>query len=639
MCRGNTTGRLIAALAAAVLAWPALAQTPKPDWRKIGNAALDLSLPAVATGPIERIWYSEDGERLYARAAADRTFVTRDMEAWAPVPRELAGPLPAVDAVAAVLPEAGARVRGIRTIPTRAYAIGRFVYRSDDGGAHWASLTNFKGVSILGDGLRDLAVSPRDADEIVVATVSGVWRSLDGGQSWTGMNQDLPNLPVWRILGTPANGRGLRLSVRVLESSGAFEWQPGEKLAWRPVQDADFDRDRQLRTAWTATLGATITAVASSGDYDYAGSSDGRLWVSADRGRSWTQGPDQFAAPVEAIFVDSRNPHLALAALGGRFASAPATARAPHLLRTINAGGFWDDLTANLPDVPAYGVVADRATGAVYVAGERGVFMAFEDLAGAGSPAQWSSLADGLPSARATDVRLDAAGNQLYAAFEGYGVYGASAPHRVRSPRLVSAADLSDRAAAPGALLTVVGANVRSARAGAINTPVLARSDAKSEIQIPFEARGSMLSLALDAAGGPLTFGVPLQAAAPAIFVDSEGAPMVLDADNGVLLDPMRPARSNARIQILATGLGAVKPEWTTGLPAPVENPPAVVAPVRALLDRVPVEVTRATLAPGYVGFYLIEIQVPKLVNYGPAELYLEVNGQASNRVRIYVEP
>ena len=58
-----------------------------------------------------------------------------------------------------------------------------------------------------------------------------------------------------------------------------------------------------------------------------------------------------------------------------------------------------------------------------------------------------------------------------------------------------------------------------------------------------------------------------------------------------------------------------------------------------AYLDRAPVEVTRAVLAPGYIGFYLVEIAVPKLVNYGPAELYIDVDGASSNRVRVYIEP
>ena len=67
--------------------------------------------------------------------------------------------------------------------------------------------------------------------------------------------------------------------------------------------------------------------------------------------------------------------------------------------------------------------------------------------------------------------------------------------------------------------------------------------------------------------------------------------------------------------------------------------PHAVVASVRALLDRNPVQVTRAILYPTYIGMYLVEIEIPNIVNYGPAELYIEVDGQPSNRVRVYIEP
>ena len=114
---------------------------------------------------------------------------------------------------------------------------------------------------------------------------------------------------------------------------------------------------------------------------------------------------------------------------------------------------------------------------------------------------------------------------------------------------------------------------------------------------------------------------------------------MVLDAESGVMLDALSPAKSGNRIQILAAGMGKVRPEWPAGVAAPLEAPPAVVARVRAWLDRNPVEVTRAVLAPGYVGFYLIEIELPKIVNYGPAELYIEADGRESNRVRLYIEP
>ena len=114
---------------------------------------------------------------------------------------------------------------------------------------------------------------------------------------------------------------------------------------------------------------------------------------------------------------------------------------------------------------------------------------------------------------------------------------------------------------------------------------------------------------------------------------------MILDGDTGLTLDARNTARSNSRIQLLATGLGKVRPDWPTGIAAPIENPPTVAARVQVYLDRVPVEVTRATLAPGYIGLYLIELQLPPVVNAGPAELYIAADGQESNRVRIYLEP
>jgi len=112
-----------------------------------------------------------------------------------------------------------------------------------------------------------------------------------------------------------------------------------------------------------------------------------------------------------------------------------------------------------------------------------------------------------------------------------------------------------------------------------------------------------------------------------------------MDADSGILLDTSKPARANTRIQVLSTGFGRVKPDWPTGLAAPLTDPPRVAAQVHAYLDRIPLEITQAVLAPGYIGFYLIEIQLPQVLNAGPAELVLEAEGQQSNRVRLYIRP
>jgi len=283
-------------------------------------------------------------------------------------------------------------------------------------------------------------------------------------------------------------------------------------------------------------------------------------------------------------------------------------------------------------------VTADRASGAVYIATDTGVFFTMTDLAAAGSPTSWASLSEKLPPA-ATDVKLDAGANQLYVALDGYGVYATIAPHRFRDARVVNAADYSSRPTAPGALLSVLGTRVESAMSANTVVPVLDASNTASQIQVPFEATGNTFSLSLNAAAGRLTVGLPLQSVSPAIFVDPEGTPLVMDADTGVLLDSTKPAHANSRVQILTTGLGLVKPDWPTGLAAPQADPPRVVAPVRAYLDRVPVDVTQASLAPGYIGFYLIEVQLPQILNAGSAELFVEAEGQQSNRVRLYIEP
>lgn len=247
----------------------------------------------------------------------------------------------------------------------------------------------------------------------------------------------------------------------------------------------------------------------------------------------------------------------------------------------------------------------------------------------------WTLLRAGL----AADVALDANANQLLVAFEDAGLFAALAPHRLRDPRVVSAADRIARAAAPGSLLSVIGARVRTATIGDRNAPVLAVSDIESQIQVPFDASGTSVQLAAATAAGNRRLDLTLLPASPSIFVDREGAPLVLNADTGLVLDAGAPARSGARLQILATGLGRVQPEWPTGLAAPLENAPVVVTPVQAYLDREPLEVTRATLAPGYIGMYLVEVKMPALVNRGPAELYIEAQGHPSNRIRIFLEP
>ena len=643
MCR-RTTVRIaaIGGLAIGLAALPLrVAAQMAVAWRHVGNSAMALALPSLATGAVDRVWYSPDGSSLYARTASGRLFQTSDFEQWRLVTDAKVTPPAEEEPPAPTAPESNFKLAA-GGAAGRLYGVGRDAYRSDDGGDSWVNLTSYKGTSLLGTGLASAAASPSDPDEVTVASATGVWRSVDGGLSWTGLNDFLPNLPSGHLLGLPSGTRGVRLSVA--NSAGEIEWAPGEKTAWKPVDVAsggsDVVRDENQKNALSEVLKHSLTAIATAKDYIYAGDSDGRLRVSTDAGVSWgAVSKVGDSGKVEAIWVDPNDPRVAVAALSARTTGAPSSTKPSYVLRTMNGGGFWDDITANLPDMAsAHGVTADRASGAVYVATDMGIFFTATDLGSAGRPGAWTSLSDSLPAAAATDVKLDAGGNQLYVALDGYGVYTAIAPHRLRDARVVSAADYSAKPAAPGALLSVLGARVESASSDDVTAPVLDASDTASQIQVPFSATGNTVSLSLDAAAGPLSFQVPLRSVSPAIFVDPEGTPLIMDQASGVLLDASKPARASSRIQVLATGFGQVKPDWPTGLEAPLNDPPRVAATVRAYLDGSPVEVTQASLAPGYVGFYLIEIQIPRILNAGAAELYLEAEGQQSNRVRLYVE-
>lgn len=637
MCKKTTVWRAVAVVFAATVAQ---GQNP-PSWRHIGNSVIDRSVAGPASGPVDRVSYSPDGSSLLVRTESGRLFKTSDFETWTPAPgtgngagSDTNNPT-AASANALRLPESAALVRTPSQTSPRLYAFGQYAYRSDDGGASWENLTQFRSSSIVGDGLRDLAVSPANEAEITVGTDAGVFRSLDGGKSWSSLNQGLPNLPAMRLLSLPSGDHGVRLA---LADATVVEWAPGQKQAWLPVEDTNLADELQLRDTLSAQRGALVTAVESSGDFIYSGMSGGRLSVSADGGLTWRSFTANDGGLVEGFWVDAANPRTALAVLGSRLPDTTSSSTPPHVLRTENGGAFWDDLTANLPDIAGHGIAADLATGAIYVATDRGVYFTYADLQGLGPSQPWTAL-PGLPQAAVMDVKLDAQGNQLWAALEGFGVYSTLAPHRLRDPRVVSSADFAARAAAPGSLVSVLGARVQAAQAGDLAAPVLAANDAESQIQIPFEARGSSLSLAVDAPSGRKIFPpLPLETAAPAIFVDHDGSPMLLDAASGVILNAMTPAHSNSHIQILATGLGRVKPDWPTGLAAPVENPPQVVGTVTAYLDRQPIEVTSAVLAP-YVGFYLVDVEIPKITDYGPAELYIQMDSQTSNRVRVYIEP
>jgi uncharacterized protein (TIGR03437 family) len=604
-----------------------LGASAQTDWRRIGTSAIESHLAGPASGPVANVWYAADGSALYARTISGRTLATEDFENWEPA---AAAPDPPATFPREPVrkPELAARYFSTSASSQEIWGLGRQLYRSDDGQS-WQTLTSYRLESVVGGGIRGVAIAPNDPGQLVVANESGVWRSMDAGLTWASLNLLLPNLSVERILATPSGGHPAQILAGDL---GVLELLPGSAL-WRAGSPSWPQYDALRKQNYSVKVQAAVTAYAESGDgrQVYAGADDGRIWRSVDGGGSFPTTSATLPVPghrVQRLWVDPANPLVALAALAGD---------GPHVLRTFDGGNFWEPLdSASLPAAEANSVTADAAAHAVYVATDKGVYWTSFDLESGVSTSNltWTNVSERLPQARAVDVALDAAGVQLYAALEGYGVYGAAAPHRATGLRLVNTADFSTRAASPGSLVSILGQKVNAVTSGTMQYPLWNNS----QIQVPFEAVGPTVSLALDTSAGRMTRDLQVLPVSPAIFVGSDGVPMILDADSGMPLEG-NVARPGQRLEVLLNGLGKVRPDWPTGVAAPDVNTPEVVARVQAYLDRSEVSVARATLAPGYVGYYLVEVQLPVVANYGAMELFVTADGQESNHVQIVIAP
>ena len=587
-----------------------LAPNSVPVWRKLGNESVGLNLAGPAGGSVQSVWFSPTGNSLFARTGSGEVFVTSDFSHWAASKSPLA---PTSDPLAAKHFAGG-----------RYYALGSDIEASDDNGVTYFSLTSYHGASIIGPHPHALAISPGDSRQLVVANDYGVWRSVDSGLSWSSLNENLPNLPMRKLLVGAANG-AMRAQV---DGIGLVELPPAAAAAHANWILSAAQVDNTVERRVSAALGTQLSAFAGSHGTWYAGATDGRLWTSVDQGSHWTPGPAA-GGRIESI-VTGDTPHSALMVVAVTDSAVP---NSPRVLRSIDDGATWEDISASLAEGAVHGVAVDAASGVAYVAGDRGVYTARVDMTSSAPVSQWQML-PGLPEARAMDVYLDVVRNTLYVALDGYGLYAAPSPYKTPAVRVLTAADEPARAAAPGGLLHVQASGLAQVKSETGELAVISTTQAAAVVQVPFEASGSTLALTVRSSLGESRMSLPLHAVAPAILVDGDGLPVVVDAASGLTLDARNMARSGERIQVFASGLGKVNPEWQAGVPAP-EDPPVVVARVEAKLNGIPVEVSRATLVPGYVGLYLVEFDVPALVNAGAADFSLQVNGEESNHVKL----
>ena len=238
--------------------------------------------------------------------------------------------------------------------------------------------------------------------------------------------------------------------------------------------------------------------------------------------------------------------------------------------------------------------------------------------------------------------------------------------YRVRSVQSTSAcncaatnaASYSVYGVAPGGIVALWGNNLASGTVTAPNSFPLPRSLGGTSVtfngipaplffvspgqvnaQVPFELAPGSAMAEVTSAAGVTSILVAVQAAGPGIFTlnkQGTGDGAILDAQNYRQITAANPALPGEWIQIYGTGLGAVQQAVTTG-DVPPAPPPQTNARVEVLIDGVPLAADWAGLAPGWVGLYAVNVQLPANIAAGSHRIQLSMGAALSNTATIPV--
>jgi|SRR5271157_189498 len=163
-------------------------------------------------------------------------------------------------------------------------------------------------------------------------------------------------------------------------------------------------------------------------------------------------------------------------------------------------------------------------------------------------------------------------------------------------------------------------------------------SPGQINVQVPWELQGqSSVAMKVTVAGNTAdlqsnVYTVPLATYAPAFFLNSGTVADALDNTTGALITTANPATASEILQLYANGLGPVTNPQSSGDPASASPLSQTTSPVTVTIGGLPAKVFGGNgfLAPGFVGLYQINIQVPSGLSPGPQPIAISVGGQTS---------
>ena len=117
---------------------------------------------------------------------------------------------------------------------------------------------------------------------------------------------------------------------------------------------------------------------------------------------------------------------------------------------------------------------------------------------------------------------------------------------------------------------------------------------------------------------------------------NGQGQALAVNQD-GTVNSTSNPAAPGSYVSLYADGLGAVSETFTAGTPAPTNQLLNLTGTVTAIIGGLSAPVQFAGLAPGYIGLYQINVQVPATLTAGQHRVFVILPNGYSSQPGVYL--